>query len=316
MNKTIFIAILLIINQQAIAQSQLHSSPEDAAFITSDIENFWRAFDQAKGKSREEQLEIYRENYIKQATVGFKSYIEKRDKKVEELVDGINSLLPFYESIRADMLTIEDYEKEMRASFYALKYLYPKSVFPDTYFFVWYMFASGSTTSDEGLLMTMEAHSVNQGSPLDKFPPAQHDLVRSMTIENMPLTVAHELIHYQQPDIKTNSLLEKAVREGSADFVAELICGENPSIVTHTYANPREEELWNEFKQKMYGDDYSGWVGIPNDRPAGLSYWMGYKIIEAYYDKQPNKVKAVKAIIEAEDYQKIFEQSGYADKFQ
>ena len=150
-----------------------------------------------------------------------------------------------------------------------------------------------------------------------RYRPFYHDFLRTQTIGNMPLTVAHELIHFQQPDRKsgTTSLLDEAIREGSADFIAELICGKNPTMATHTYANPKEKELWIEFKQKMHGSDYSGWSGISPDRPVGLAYWMGYKIVKAYYDKQPDKIEAIKEIIESEDRQKIFDESGYAEKF-
>ena len=317
--KTLLILTNLIFLSSALySQDNLHEDPDEVQFITSDIENFWKAYDHAKGKSREEQLKIYREEYINQATKGFKSYLDNRNKKVEQLVDGVNSLLPFYESIRADMQTIEDYEKVIKASFYAFKYLYPEAVFPDTYFFVWYLLNSGSTTSDEGLLMAMETHSVNEKSPLDKLPAIHHELLRTFTIENMPSTVAHELVHFQQPDIKseTNSLLDQAILEGSADFIAELISGKNPTMGVFPYANSREKELWTEFKQKMYGKDFSGWTGIPQNRPAGLAYWMGYKIVKAYYDKQPDRIRAVKEIIESENRQRIFEESGYADKFE
>lgn len=131
------------------------------------------------------------------------------------MVDGVNSLLPFYELIRADMQTTEDQEKVILASFYAFKYLYPEAVFPDTYFFVWVLGNSGSTTSDEGLLMSMDVHSINKNSPFDKLPAVQRELFRTLTIENMPLTVAHELVHFQQPDIRseTNSLKVRAIKE-------------------------------------------------------------------------------------------------------
>ena len=318
MKSLLILTNLILFNLASYSQDNLHENPDNVQFITSDVENFWKAYDHAKGKSREEQLRIYREEYINQATKGFGSYIEKRNKKVEQLVDGVNSLIPFYESIRADMQTIEDHKKVIKASFYAFKYLYPEAVFPDTYFFVWYLLNSGSTTSDEGLLMAMEAQSVNQKSPLNKIPAIHHELLRTMTIENMPLTVAHELVHFQQPDIKseTNSLLDQAIREGSADFIAELISGKNPTMGVFAYADSREKELWMEFKQKMHGDDFRGWTGIPKDRPAGLAYWMGYKIVKAYYDKQPDKTRAIKEIIESEDRQKIFKESGYADKFE
>ena len=319
MKPLLILTTLLFLTSALYSQDNFHQDPNDVEFITSDIENFWKAFDRAKGKSRGEQLKIYREEYINQATTGFKSYIDNRNKTVEQLVDGVNSLLPFYESIRADMLTTEDYKKVIKSSFYAFKYLYPEAVFPDIYFFVWVLGSSGSTVSDEGLLMSMDVHSINENSPLDKLPAVQREIFRTLTIENMPLTVAHELIHFQQPGkgSENSSLLDRAFREGSADFIAELISGQNPTMGIFLYADSREKELWREFKQKMHGKDYkSGWTGIPKDRPVGLPYWMGYKIVKAYYDKQPDKKRAIREIIESEDPERILEESRYSNKFE
>jgi len=283
--------------------------------IASDIERFWRAFDMAKGKEENLQEEIYQTIYIDSATAGLQSWIEKRDKNVSELVDGVNSMLPFYRSIRDNTLKTVEYEMEIRAGFYALKYLYPKARFPDVYFFIWYFLATGSTTTDEGLLIAMEAQSVAKDTPLDRLPEVQHDMVRSLNLENLAAVVVHESVHLQQSDYSTKNLLELSIREGTADFIAELATGRNPSQAAHAYANPRERELWKEFKSRMYTKKYDGWLGIPKDRPAGMAYWMGYKIVKSYYSLQENKQDALRTLIETIDYEKIFKGSKYSEKF-
>ena len=314
--KTLLTTVTLIcICSILLAQNKLYQSPEDSRFITSDIKNFWKAFDEAKDKNKEEQLRIYQKLYIAQASKGFKSWLEKRNKSVEELVDGINQMLPFYESIRENTLIINQLEKEVRAGFYALEYLYPKANFPNVYYFIWYFFQTGSTTTNMGLMIAAETQSVAPTTPLDAIPSIHREMVESMNLSRMPSLVVHESIHEQQ-DYEVKNLLDKAIKEGACDFIAELCTGQNPSRVVHDYANAKEEELWIEFKEKMYTNDYTGWTGIPQDRPAGLAYWMGYKIVEDYYNKQPNKKKAIETIIKAKSYKKIFDASGYANKFE
>ena len=297
------------------AQTKLSDDPENAEFITSDIPRFWRSFDAAKGKPLEEQIRIYQNHYIDSATIGFKSWIEKRGNTTEGLVEGVNTMLPFYESIRENSLNVESYEKEIRAGFYALKHLYQKARFPDVYFFIWFFFNSGSTTTDEGLMITIETRSIDEDTPLDKFPEVHRKMIASMNLTGLAAVAVHESIHEQQKDYETKNLLEKAVREGTADFIAELCTGRNPSIAVHEYANPKEEDLWKEFQGRMNGKDYSGWTGIPYDRPAGLAYWMGYKIVEAYYAKQKDKKSAVKFLIETTDYRRVLRESGYGQRF-
>lgn len=68
--KTLLILTNLILYSSALfSQDNLHENPDNVQFITPDIENFWKAYDHAKGKGREEQLKIYREEYINQAQV-------------------------------------------------------------------------------------------------------------------------------------------------------------------------------------------------------------------------------------------------------
>lgn len=315
MKKYLLIITLIIGLTSGFSQNNLNPNPEDAQFITTDIENFWTAFDRAKDKDRDEQIKIYQREYIDKATKGFKSWIDKREHSAESLVDGINKMIPFYESIRANTKKIEQFEKDARAGFYALEYLYPDALFPDVYFFIWYFFDSGSTTTDEGLMIATEGQTISTSTPMDVIPEIHREMVKSMNLDRLASLVVHESIHVQQ-DYKTTNLLEKAIKEGSCDFIAELCTGQNPSASVHGYANAREKQLWGEFKTKMKTNEMNGWTGIPQDRPAGLAYWMGYKIIEAYYQKQSDKRKAVHNIIRAKDYQKIFEESEYAEKFE
>ena len=314
-NYIFWLIMYVFINSDVYSQTDLFEDPNHPNFIVSDIDRFWKAFDLAKGKSKDKQVRIYKNIYIDSATTGFKSWLEKRNKSTNELVAGINSMIPFYESIRKNTLNISMHEKEVRAGFYALKYLYPKAKFPDVYFFIWFFFNSGSTTTDEGLMIAAETQSVHKNTPLDIIPEIHRKMVISMNLKTLSALVVHESIHEQQKDYKPKNLLEKAIREGSADFIAELCTGKNPSIAAHTYANPREEELWKEFKSVMYGTDYTGWTGIPSDRPAGLAYWIGYKIVESFYDRQTKKISAIETLIDTTDYQSIFEQSGYVEKF-
>ena len=155
---------------------------------------------------------------------------------------------------------------------------------------------SGSTTTDEGLMIATEGQTISTSTPMDVIPEIHREMVKSMNLDRLASLVVHESIHVQQ-NHKTTNLLEKAIKEGSCDFIAELCTGQNPSASVHGYANAREKQLWGEFKTKMKTDEMNGWTGIPQDRPAGLAYWMGYKIIEAYYQKQADKRKAIQILL-------------------
>jgi uncharacterized protein YjaZ len=125
--------------------------------------------------------------------------------------------------------------------------------------------------------------------------------------------VVHELVHFQKRYASDNSLLAQSIREGSADFLCELVTNTHANQDIYEYDNTHERELWNEFKTRMDKADWSGWLYYQRDksRPKDLGYWMGYKITKAYYDKASDKSKAITDILTIQDFKKFLADSGY-----
>ena len=133
----------------------------------------------------------------------------------------------------------------------------------------------------------------------------------------IPHIVALELVHYQQkyPEGE-RTLLHESIKEGSADFIAELISGKNINTHLHDYGNPRERELWTEFKREMNRTNVNDWLyngSAAKGRPADLGYYIGYKICEAYYRAAKDKKQAVKEILEIKDFNKFLKDSQYSN---
>jgi hypothetical protein len=84
----------------------------------------------------------------------------------------------------------------------------------------------------------------NEGVPLDGLTD-WHKAVVTPT-SRIPYIVAHELVHYEQkfPPGGEWTLLGKALNEGGADFVAELIAGDTINPHLHKYGDPIEKQLW------------------------------------------------------------------------
>lgn len=146
---------------------------------------------------------------------------------------------------------------------------------------------------------------------------------------------AHETAHALQPDLAENDparhdLLVWALREGGADFFGALVTGSDPSGAGNAWAMQREAALFAQFLQdratakkhwQANGDpDPIGakaatrwfWNGAgPDGRPADLGYWIGQRIVSAYYRRQPDKRAAIRAILEMRDPDAILRQSGY-----
>src|SRR5918912_187453 len=75
------------------AQTQsphVNSNPDKAKFVTSDIDNFWRAFDLAmKESDRERRIAIFQAEYLDRGSPGLRDFLRLRIKSARDLVATI-----------------------------------------------------------------------------------------------------------------------------------------------------------------------------------------------------------------------------------
>ena len=297
----------------------LNRNPEKAEIVTSDIALFWRAYDMAKP---ENNLTIYRDEYFKKGSDGLQEFLRKKIGNSCNLVTAIETAPKYYAALRTQSAKVENYKPQMLASFKKLKEIYPDAAFPKVYFVVGRM-NTGGTATIGGLLIGVEMYGKTDDASLAGLNNWQKAAVSK--VERIPFIVAHELIHYQQRNAHLTSLfggevslLGKSLSEGSADFIGELIAGDNDNPHLHEYGNPREKQLWLEFKKEMNCSDASNWLyqgDKAKDKPADLGYYIGYKIVESYYNKAKDKKQAIKDILEIKDFNVFLTASGYDEKF-
>jgi len=291
-------------------------SPDPAAarIVTEDIPRFWVAFDAMTSASDTMPL---RAQYLDRGTIGLTDFTNARWKNAKTLAAMVWPIRAYYASIRQNTLTVQSMEPALRRAFQMLDTMYDGAVFPDVYFAIGGM-STGGTTSDRGLLIGVEMFSRAPDSPLSVLSPWGQTVVRSIDI--LPAIVAHELTHYQQRYSAPN-LLAQSIREGSADFVGELLTGRMINDSIHVYGNAHEAEIWRDFKTQMNGSDLTRWlynggsVTATSGRPADLGYYVGYKITAAYYAKQADKRSALKDILRIKDVSAFLAASGYGAGF-
>ena len=298
-------------SSQKVEQS-VNRDPEAAQLITSDIDNFWKAYDAAKP---EYCFGVFKREYFDKGSDGLKTFKQARIDQCA-FIETLASHPRYYASIRESTLKINSMREPIRASFRKLKSLYDDAVFPPVYFLIGCM-NSGGTLTDTGLLIGTEMYGRTPGSPEDELDDWHKQVIKPINL--IPHIVAHELIHYQQKYPKgERTLLAEAIKEGSADFIAELISGRHINTHLHTYGNPKERELWEEFKQEMNGKSLTNWLYNSSQvkgKPADLGYYIGYKMCEAYYQNAANKRQAIKDILEIKDFKQFLQASKYDEKF-
>ena len=309
-----FLLVALVAASTAFGQGPANRDPNAAKLVTSDIDLFWKAYDKATPTN---DLYVYRDEYLRKGSEGLKAFTSMRIGSSCNLVDAIATAPKYYAGLREPSLKVASYEPQIRSSYKKLQEIYPDAVFPDVYFVIGRQSSAGTLT-DKMLLIGVDMFGKSTPASLEELSPWLKAVVGSM--DRLPYVVAHELIHYQQkyPRNQNSALLTRAVGEGSADFIAELISGSHINPHLHEYGNPIEKELWLEFQKEMSGTDVSNWMYQGEKavkRPADLGYYMGYKIAESYYRNATDKKQAVRDILEIKDVNEFLTSSKYAEKF-
>ena len=309
-----FLLVGLAAASMAFGQGQANRDPNAAKLVTSDIDLFWKAYDKATPTN---DLYVYRDEYLRKGSEGLKAFTSMRIGSSCNLVDAIATAPKYYAGLREPSLKVASYEPQIRSSYKKLQEIHPDAVFPDVYFVIGRQSSAGTLT-DKMLLIGVDMFGKSTPASLEELSPWLKAVVGSM--DRLPYVVAHELIHYQQkyPRNQNSTLLTRAVGEGSADFIAELISGSHINPHLHEYGNPIEKELWLEFQKEINGTDLSNWMYQGEKavrRPADLGYYMGYKIAESYYRNATDKKQAVREILEIKDVNEFLTNSKYADKF-
>ncbi|MDH3457326.1 MAG: DUF2268 domain-containing putative Zn-dependent protease [Gemmatimonadota bacterium] len=314
MRRVATVALLALAAPAAMAQSA-NTDPTAVRVITSDVANFWRAWDAlAQAQSWQDSLRALTEHYFDRASPGLKEFIRIRLERPENLLRTVTLGGAYFAAVRGRTMTLDGQAHRIRESLASLKRLYPGVVFPDIYFLV-AGFISQGTLTDRGLYIAAEMVSADASTPLDELPPPLR--LVDLTPAVIPCIVVHELVHYQQVYSAANSLLNQALREGVADFLTMKAIGCTPSApAVYEYGERHEGALWAEFREAVHGTDLRRWfynAMTSTDRPANLGYWMGFQIAEAYYDRAADKRQAVYDLLHVSDPDEILARSGYGE---
>ncbi|MFP8892900.1 MULTISPECIES: DUF2268 domain-containing putative Zn-dependent protease [Chryseobacterium] len=282
---------LLLASGIAKAQTGFSTDPLNAVFETRDTDRFWKAFD---------KMEASKENpfrdYISNGSPGVKGFMEYRIINADSLYTMVKKRKEDYLKSRNVLSGINQKEKRIRAVYSALKYWYPQAKFPPIYF-VYGRFNTGGTFSKDGIMIGTET---------------------LQNLDGIAGLVSHETIHFQQ-DIKgTDNLLKYTLSEGSADFISELVSGESHNSPFYQYGEAHSDQLYKEFVTVLKKNDPTDWLygtSKKDNRPNDLGYWIGYKISEAYFNKQSDKHKAIDDILHIQNPLLFLKESGLLDRY-
>jgi hypothetical protein len=293
--------VLLALASPALAAPKAQG-PE---FVTEDVTRFYQVYDAAGGKPTAEQLDA---DYLGHGTQGLRLLARIRNVTGARIAANIEAHPETYAEARRCMAVLPSVGKRLAKAFDKLATLYPEARFPPTTIVVGRGRPVG-VTEGEGIVMGLEALC------WAKFlnPDPENRFV---------YTIAHEYAHVQQaPAVEGLDLgkpeatvLRVSLVEGTGEFVAELIAGGVGQGQHAAWAKGREREIAQAFVHDMDKTDVSGWLyNGPGDaaKPGDLGYWVGYRIVKAYYDKAKDKRAALKAIFLIRDPKAFLAESGW-----
>ena len=304
-------------NSRAYAAS--HRRVEDVRLEFSDVARFWAAYDlAAEVRGLSAKARIFRRHYLGEGTAGLIDYYHLKTESSEALVAQLNATPGYYEGIRARTSSAEALAPQIRDGLRSLLELYPDAVVPDVTFVIGRL-NSGGTAGPSGMPVGLDIWSWQEGIELDGISPGMQELLRSSSLEDLPFVVIHEHVHSLQVFAKEETLLDQALAEGSADFLASLALPKARKRYYHQWGLDHETEVWRDFQGEMDGVDASRWIAnlstVEPGRSADLGYFVGARICEAYYAQAKDKAQAIRDILFVNDSKAFLKQSGYPQRF-
>lgn len=316
---TILMAAALAVAAEGQRSPPPPADPLTVTIETEDADRFAALFDRTKGRPTAEQLQ---RDYLDPGSYGVQVFTPDRIQNAANLAAAVAARPEVYaKAIHVCLPIAKDTTAELRATYLAFRGLFPDRALPHIYLVVG-AGNSGGTAGPGAQVLGLEVLCNIAGTP-DKL----RELLR--------VFYAHETVHTLQtdPDRERSggALLNSVLIEGAADFVARLVTGRQPDPARAAWAAPREAELWRQLEADLTvtrGIERSGlksgtpaarslrrWVENAGDAPDGwpgeLGYWMGQRIWERWYNRQPNKRQALRAMLDLKDPEAVLRQGGY-----
>jgi len=306
-------AVLGVTLPLSVVQSQVGNAADTTVSIsTADVSRFLGALDALRAAANYgDSATILWNNYYRPATPGLRAFIALRIGSPYELLDKIRVRRLYYDHLRISLAGLPAVTTRLGGYLDRFRGIYPDIRLAPVWFVVGRM-SSGGTTDDAGLLIGAEMYGRDADAPASELNDWERAVLRDTSL--VPTIVVHELVHVNQERSGSTKLLASAIREGSADFLAEMVTGRNINAHVHAWAAQRERELWNEFIADMQSGTKGRWFGGQSgDRPSDLGYFIGYRVAKAFYDRAGDKRSAIRAILAVSERnaEQFLAESGY-----
>lgn len=274
--------------------------------VTTDINNFWEAYDKITSTQDSTLQHQYLDSlYFKRGTEGLKAIRQVRNYTAQDYLNTINNYPEFWTSIRGNTLKANQFGSELQDGIEKFRKIYP-DLKPAKIYFTIGAFRTNGTTLDSLVLIGSELAMADKHTISTEFPKEEKEDRRTFfdtnPIDNLVLLNIHEYVHTQQKPMVYN-LLSLAIYEGVAEFVSVKAMGVPSAAPAIEFGKKNADRVREKFEQEMfYTNNRFKWLwssGASNEFGVrDLIYYIGYQMAENFYEQAENKKEAIKKLIE------------------
>ena len=309
--------VLLIISctsqlnrKETFQRNTLETTKDDPLVNHTDIDNFWTAYDKI---SSEEDTSLHAtilsNAFINKASIGQLKLMEARNYTLEEYLSNIYAYPKFYNSLRKNLSDIDSISSLITKSLNKFQQIYPLKNSAKIYLGIG-NFRTNGTTVDSTVLFGAELALSSKEINLTEFSDDYdffREYIKEDPIQNIEFLSCHEFVHTQQLEAIGTNLMSVAIREGSAEFIAEIVSGKTSTTPALAFGKENSKAVIQQFKKEMFNHNVSYWLWTSRENKFGvrdLGYYVGYDICKFYYHMSQDSSQAINDIIEL-DYSNI-----------
>jgi hypothetical protein len=268
---------------------------------TEDVDRFYDLYERTRGKPTAAELQQF---YVEPGSEGLQHLMKMRSSvNAERIAKALVDQPGLYTHARTCLAALPLIRERLRQTFENLLRLYPEASRPPITILISRGRPVAIAGPGAGVQVSLEALCSETAA---RFLGADIN-------DRFVYLIAHEYVHVQQaPEVPNPTVLERALVEGVAEFVGELISGGVSNEAVHLSARGREREIEEKFAAEQDQKDLSAWFDNTTEKDVGqLGYWVGYRIAKAYYLSAKDRQAAIRDMIRMTDTRDFLARSGW-----
>jgi hypothetical protein len=279
--------------------SLAHAAPQPDIHIE-DVAAFYKLYDATNGRPTADQLQ---HEYLDKGSDGLRQFAKARSTTAARIADAIAARPEIYVDAKRCMAVLPRVRERLQTALAKLGALYPEARFPPVTIAVGRGKPVAIGGPDTGVQVGLEALCAT-------------NYLNPNVEDRFVHVIAHEYAHVQQSEKlaadEHPTVLELSLIEGAAEFTAELISGDVAYAGFVASTKGHEKDIETAFAADEDKTDLSQWLnnGTP-DKPGDLGYWVGYRIVKAYYEHASDKRVAFREILQMTDPHAFLAKSGW-----